>query len=162
MNVLMQSEQCEYAPFASMHVRRYELTASEFPQRLTACRLLRGPKPEDGEQGGAGASTGAAAGGEAGAAAATMPKAGAAGGDKAAADAELAEFTAAVDEGWAKRITEGDPLEARCLRKKVGKEGTVREKKHACTGCGQSNGHRVCCSGADRGLSCRCELNNRS
>lgn len=29
----------------------YELSTDEFPQRLTACRLLRGPKPEGAELG---------------------------------------------------------------------------------------------------------------
>lgn len=37
----------------------YELTAAEFSQRLTACRLLRGPKPEEGEQAGTDAGSGA-------------------------------------------------------------------------------------------------------
>lgn len=37
----------------------------------------------------------------------------------AGGDAAMSELVAAVDEGWARRISEGDPLEARCLRKKV-------------------------------------------
>ncbi len=40
-------------------VNRYELTAQEYPQRLTACRLLRGPKPDGVEKNAAAAPAGA-------------------------------------------------------------------------------------------------------
>lgn len=87
----------------------YELGATEFGQRSTACRLLRGPKPHD-STGGADAemrdaSSDAAAEGKEVQAAAAVPAGG--------------EDEGAVEARWAKRIADGDPLEARCQRQLV-------------------------------------------
>lgn len=106
----------------------YELTASEFSQRLTACRLLRGPRPEGVETSTAGAADAAA-----GETAATdmavdgqektengegVIKTGE--GEKGPEQSKEDDANAeGVEVCWNKRIMDGDPLEAQCQRKKV-------------------------------------------
>ncbi|KAL6765183.1 hypothetical protein V8C86DRAFT_3128329 [Haematococcus lacustris] len=112
----------------------YELAASEFGQRLTACRLLRGAKPKgldaqmaaaaaagpagmavEGEAAAGGQGTGEEAGGEGAGEGVKATRSGS--GSEEAAEQEAAAV--AVDEFWSKRIQEGDPLEAKCQRSKV-------------------------------------------
>ncbi|MEW5300721.1 MAG: hypothetical protein WDW36_003631 [Sanguina aurantia] len=67
----------------------YEMNDEEWPFRLTACRLLRGPCPKADEA------------------------------ETVAAKAAAEQLSSTVDSCWAKRLTGGDPLETRCLRKTV-------------------------------------------
>ena len=71
----------------------YELTASEFPQRLSTPRILRGAPP-----------------------AADAPV------DEAEEKRLLDVVNKTVNETLTKRLQEGDPLEAKCQRKKARKE----------------------------------------
>eukprot|EP00798_Chlamydomonas_sp_ICE-L_P018438 gene18438-24913_t len=76
----------------------YELQGGEFPQRLIACRLLRGLRPEEVAVGDTPADAEAAKADE-------------------ERDAELVSKT--VDETWDRRMEEGDPMELRIQRKRV-------------------------------------------
>jgi hypothetical protein len=96
----------------------YELSAAEFSQRLSACRLLRGPKEGEstgGESAAAGEDTAMAVDGQ--------PKEGAEGGEgagKEGAGGKGPEPGPEAVEAWVeKRIKEGDPLEAKCQRQLV-------------------------------------------
>ncbi|MEW5313813.1 MAG: hypothetical protein WDW38_005350 [Sanguina aurantia] len=71
----------------------YEMNDEEWPFRLTACRLLRGPCPKADD----------------------LPEKGWQRPSQAAAE----QLSSTVDSCWAKRLTGGDPLETRCLRKTV-------------------------------------------
>lgn len=91
----------------------HELVEGEWPYRLTACRLIRGPCPEPGEN-------------EGPEAAAVMKQ-------------EAEEIERIVDESWKRRLTEGDPVEARCFRKRVsGWSGYAHHTYIYAYGCAQA------------------------
>lgn len=67
-----------------------ELNDQDWPYRLNFCRLIRGSKPEEGEA------------------------------DDAAEKADKERLGRMVDECWKNRIVHGDPIEAKCLKSRVG------------------------------------------
>lgn len=67
-----------------------ELNEQDWPYRLNCCRLIRGPKPEEGE-----------------------------GEDEATAKADREKLGRQVDETWNRRISLGDPIEAKCMKARV-------------------------------------------
>ncbi|EFJ49682.1 zinc finger related protein [Volvox carteri f. nagariensis] len=69
-----------------------ELNEQDWPYRLNCCRLIRGPKPEEGES------------------------------EEGAEKAEKEKLTRTVDETWKARIAHGDPIEAKCLKARIEEE----------------------------------------
>eukprot|EP00198_Chlamydomonas_reinhardtii_P004434 XP_001693770.1 predicted protein [Chlamydomonas reinhardtii] len=67
-----------------------ELNEQDWPYRLNCCRLIRGPKPEEGE-----------------------------GEDEATAKADREKLGRQVDETWNRRISLGDPIEAKCMKARI-------------------------------------------
>ncbi|KAG2500685.1 hypothetical protein HYH03_001451 [Edaphochlamys debaryana] len=67
-----------------------ELNENDWPYRLNCCRLIRGPKPEEGE-----------------------------GADEAADKADGEKLGRQVDECWEGRISHGDPIEAKCMKQRI-------------------------------------------
>ncbi len=63
-----------------------ELNEQDWPYRLNSCRLIRGPKPEEGES------------------------------DEAAEKGEKEKLARTVDECWKARIVHSDPIEVKCLK----------------------------------------------
>jgi hypothetical protein len=97
----------------------YELLASDFGQRNSACRLLRGPRAEPGSGGDAAATGGEGAGGASMAVDGAEHAAGANGEKENGAPAAAAEAEPgpeAVEQWVVRRVKEGDPLEAACRR----------------------------------------------
>ncbi|GIL75427.1 hypothetical protein Vretimale_8062 [Volvox reticuliferus] len=69
-----------------------ELNEQDWPYRLNCCRLIRGPKPEEGES------------------------------SEATEKADKEKLARSVDETWKSRITHGDPIEAKCLKGRIEEE----------------------------------------
>ncbi|GFR47460.1 hypothetical protein Agub_g9186 [Astrephomene gubernaculifera] len=69
-----------------------ELNEQDWPYRLNCCRLIRGPRPEEGEH------------------------------DEAAEKADREKLARTVDECWNGRIAHGDPIEAKCLKGRIEEE----------------------------------------
>ncbi|KAG2438958.1 hypothetical protein HYH02_010750 [Chlamydomonas schloesseri] len=67
-----------------------ELNEQDWPYRLNCCRLIRGPKPEEGE-----------------------------GEDEATAKADAEKLARQVDETWERRVTLGDPIDAKCMKARI-------------------------------------------
>lgn len=71
----------------------HELDIADWSARLTTCRLLRGPCPEEGEEG-----------------------------DKATESKESDQLQKVVDDLWKERLEQGDPLVKMCARDRVEEE----------------------------------------